>query len=101
MAHKFRATADKGGAKPKPTASKATIKAVNAALAERGHNTFLVKGGDYFFFRGAEVNSWLDRTVQVPRVGDMTVDQWVAAFQNLKKKNAEIERAGKRTATPK
>jgi hypothetical protein len=80
----------------KKDAPRATIRNVNDALAARGYEATLVKGGDYFFFRGGEANGWLDRTIRVPRVGDLTVDEWVRAYQDLKKKNAEIERAGRR-----
>jgi hypothetical protein len=76
-------------------AARVTVNAVNAALAERGHEAILVRSGGYFLFRGAEVNDWLDRTVQVPRVGDLSIAGWVQAFRDLKKKNAEIRRAGR------
>ena len=77
--------------------SRVTLKSVNDALAERGYDAMLVKGGGYFFFRGAEPNAWLDRTVPVARVSDLTLQQWVRAFQQLKQKNAEIRRAGSRS----
>ena len=38
---------------------------------------------------------WLDRTVQVARVSDLSVEDWVKAYQDLKRKNAEIARVGK------
>lgn len=75
--------------------SRVTLRVVNAALAARGINGVLVKADRYFFFRGAEANSWLDRTVQVARVSDLSVEDWVKAYQELKRKNAEIARVGK------
>ena len=58
----------------------------------------LVKAAGYFFFRGGEANAWLDRTVRVPRVGDLTIGEWVRAYQALKKKNAEIARSARVSA---
>jgi hypothetical protein len=55
----------------------------------------LVKGDGYFYFRGGEAADWLDRTVRVATLGSLTLDQWVQAFQDLRRKNAEIRRAGK------
>jgi hypothetical protein len=75
-----------------------TVKAINQELAKRDIEAMLVNGGGYFFFRGPAVNSWLDRTVQVAKVSDLTLDQWVQVFKDLKRKNEEIARfsAGKR-----
>jgi hypothetical protein len=39
---------------------------------------------------------WLDRTVQVSKISDLTLDQWLSAFKDLKRKNQEIARAGGR-----
>jgi hypothetical protein len=72
-----------------------TLKAINAELAKRGHHATLVNGDGYFNFRGGEAVDWLDRTVRVPTLSSLSVDQWVKAFQDLKKKNAEIQHAGK------
>jgi hypothetical protein len=47
----------------------------------------------YFYFFGGEAAIWLDRTVQVPRVSSLTLEQWIAEFKTLKKRNAEILRA--------
>jgi hypothetical protein len=80
--------------KSKPT-SRVTVSAVNAALAERGHEAILARAGGYFLFRGPDANDWLDRTVQLRRVGDLSVAEWVQAFRDLKQKNAEIQRAGR------
>jgi hypothetical protein len=63
-------------------------------LAKRGVEAMLVNGGGYFFFRRPAVNSWLDRTVQVGDVSDLTLDQWLQLFKDLKRKNEEIARLG-------
>jgi hypothetical protein len=83
--------------KPQPAKTRTTVRAVNEALAARGHKAMLFKGGgDYFFFRGEDVNSWLDRTVRVARIGDLSVREWVRALQDLRKKNEAIRREGAR-----
>jgi hypothetical protein len=55
----------------------------------------LVNGDGYFYFRGGEAANWLDKTVRVPTLSSLTLDQWLKAFQDLKKKNAEILRAAR------
>jgi hypothetical protein len=72
-----------------------TLKALNAELAKRGQRAMLVSGDGYFYFRGGEAADWLDRTVRVPTLSSLTVEEWVQAFQDLKKKNAAIQRVAK------
>jgi hypothetical protein len=67
-----------------------TLKAINAELAKRGHTALLENGNGYFYFVGGEAAGWLDRTVQVPKVSSLTLDQWVEEFDKLKKLNAEV-----------
>jgi hypothetical protein len=74
-----------------------TINAVNQELAQRDVQATLANGGGYFFFRGPDVNAWLDRTVQVSKISDLSVDDWLKAFSDLKRKNEEIARVGKST----
>ena len=78
-----------------------TLKAINAELAKRGHQAMLEKGDGYFYFRGGEAVDWLDRTVTVPTVSSLTLDQWMQAFRDLQKKNAEIRQSGKPAGRPK
>ena len=78
-----------------------TVRAVNDELAKRGHKAMLVQGDGYFYFRGGEAADWLDRTVTVRTLSSLTLDQWVQAFRDLKKRNAEIQRAGKAPNPPK
>ena len=72
-----------------------TLKAVNAELARRGIDAMLVAGDGYFYFRGGEAADWLDKTVSVPTLSSLTLNDWVKAFQELKKRNAEIRRSAK------
>ena len=57
-------------------------------------------GNGYFFFLGLEPANWLDKTVKVPKVSSLTLEQWVAEYERLKKLNEEILRgkAGSETA---
>ena len=71
-----------------------TTKAVKQELAKRGIVATLANGGGYFLFRGTAVSFWLDRTVQVTKVSDLTLERWLQAFRDLKRKNEEIVRAG-------
>jgi hypothetical protein len=64
-----------------------TLKSINSELAKRGHNTLLQKGSGYFYFRGGD---WLDRTVRVPKVSSLTLEQRVGKFERLRKLNAQI-----------
>jgi hypothetical protein len=72
-----------------------TIKAINAELEKRGHDAQLEKAGDYFYFLAGETTDWLDRTVRVPKVSSLTLDQWVEEFEKLKNRNADIFGAAK------
>jgi len=67
-----------------------TAKAIHDELQRAGHDVHVEKGDGYFYFWGGEVNSWLDRTVKVPTLGSLTVEQWVAEFDRLKKLNQEF-----------
>jgi hypothetical protein len=73
-----------------------TLKAINDELARRGKLERLAKGGGYFFFHFGEAAGWLDRTVQVPTVNSLTLEQWMDEFQRLRKMNQEIMRAGQK-----
>lgn len=78
-----------------------TLKAINAELAKHGHTTRLEKAGPYFYFFGGEAADWLDRTVQVPKISSLTLDQWIEEFGKVKKRNAEIFPAPKAKTTAK
>jgi hypothetical protein len=70
-----------------------TLKEINSELAKRGHNTLLQKGSGYFYFRGGEAGGWLDKTVRVPKVSSLTLEQWLGEFERLRKLNGEIMKA--------
>jgi len=72
-----------------------TLKTINDELARRGATTRLAKAAGYFYFQFGEAADWLDRTVRVPTVGSMTLEQWLGEYDRLKKLNQEIMRGGK------
>jgi len=78
-----------------------TVKTVNAELAKRGQVARLAKGPGYFYFQFGEAADWLDKTVNVPTINSLTLEQWLGEFERLKKLNAELFRlakAGKKVA---
>ena len=60
-----------------------TLKSINDRLAELGHKASLEKGASYFYLSGGEATDWLDRTVKVPILSGLTLDQWVEALAVL------------------
>jgi hypothetical protein len=68
-------------------------------ICKKGVSATVVNGGGYSLVRGPAVNSWLDPTVQVAKVSDLTLEQWLEGFKDLKRKNEQITRTG--TAKPK
>ena len=69
-----------------------TLKTINSEMMKRGHNARLEKASGYFYFKGGDATAWIDRTVAVPAVNSLTLDQWMEEFVRLKNLNAEIER---------
>ena len=70
-----------------------TVKAINEELAKRGSGARLEKGDGYFYFSGGEATDWLDRTVNAHSLSSLSLDQWMAEFDRLRKLNKEILRA--------
>lgn len=69
-----------------------TARAITADLNRLGHEARLESGDRYFYFLGLEPAGWLDKTVKVPKVSSLTLEQWVAEYERLKKLNEEILR---------
>ena len=87
--------------------ARVTVPAVNTELAQRGIQAILYKERGYFMFRGPDVTEWLNRTVQADKVSDLSMEQWLAAYDDLKRQNAAIlkktpspRRGQTRKATP-
>jgi hypothetical protein len=70
------------------------MRAVNAELARVGHRARLEKASGYFCFFGGEATDWIDRTVQVAKISDLTLEQWIGEFVRLKRINADLTRPG-------
>jgi hypothetical protein len=77
-----------------------TLKTVNKELASLGTKAELAKGAGYFLFRGGEAEEWIDRTVRVPTVGSLTLEQWLNEYRRLKTLNGDMLNAA-RHAPPK
>lgn len=43
----------------------------------------LVKGPGYFCFEGTPTDDWIDHTVEVPFLSNMTCDQWLRTFKAM------------------
>jgi len=70
-----------------------TVKVINEELAKRASGTRLEKGDGYFYFSGGEATEWLDRTVNAHSLSSLSLDQWMAEFDRLRKLNRDILRA--------
>src|SRR5580704_18111321 len=67
-----------------------TLKAINDELKQLGNDVDIEKGEGYFYFWKGDANNWLDRTVNVPKVSSLTLEQWIGEFERLKKFNQEM-----------
>jgi len=77
-----------------------TLKTVNEKLPELGTKAELAKGAGSFLFRGGEADDWIDRTVTVPMIGSLTLEQWLNEYKRLKTLNDDVMKAAKQ-ASPK
>jgi len=81
-----------------------TLKSINDELAKRAYTARLAKAASgYFYFESREAADWLDRTINVPTVNSLTLAEWMAEFERLKKVNAESVgggTGGKQTQKP-
>jgi hypothetical protein len=67
-----------------------TLKAINAELAKWGVR--LKRGKGYFRFVGGEAANWVATTLNVPKVNSLTLEQWLAEFERLRKLNTKMGR---------
>lgn len=68
-----------------------SLKNINAELAKRGHRAMLAKGDGYFYFWSGEAADWLDRTVRVPTLSSLSLEEWMKHFLELRKTNRAIQ----------
>jgi len=67
-----------------------TLRKINDELKRLGRQEQLEIGDGYFYFWAGDTANWLDRTVKVPKVNSLTLEQWIEEYDKLKKLNAEI-----------
>ena len=72
-----------------------TLKAINEELGKRGYTARLAKTARYFYFQFGEAAYWLDRTVNVPTVSSLTLQEWIQEFELLKRLNRGRGKSGK------
>jgi hypothetical protein len=79
--------------------NRVTRKLINEALRARGRDESLYPGEGYFYFGGGDAVHWLSSSVMVKRISDLTLDQWLAKFDELlereKKLRAQMTSASK------
>ena len=63
--------------------SRTTLRNVNAALLRAGLRAELVRGAGYFYFAGPDMERAHTTSVMTPRLGSMTVEQWVEECRRL------------------
>ena len=61
-----------------------SLKAINSELERLGSHALLAKGDGYFYFWDGEAADWLDRTVRVPTLQSLTLEQWIEQFRLLR-----------------
>jgi hypothetical protein len=59
------------------TGMRISLKAINSELERGGAQAGLTRGDGYFYFWGGEATDWLDRTVRVPTLQSLTLEQWI------------------------
>jgi hypothetical protein len=68
-----------------------SLRVIKSELERLGARAVLAKGDGYFYFEGGEAADWLDRTVRVPTLHSLALDQRVQEFQTLREQNQQME----------
>lgn len=68
-----------------------TAETIHDELQRLGHDARLEKGDGYFYFAGPTTTDWLHRIVKAPALSSLTLEQWLAEFNQLAKLNQEIQ----------
>ena len=76
----------------KPKSNRVTRKMVNDKLRERGRDESLRPGDGHFYFGGGEAVNWLANSVQVERLSDLTLKQWLNEFEKLRKLDKKLHK---------
>jgi hypothetical protein len=75
-----------------------SLKAINAELAKHQFSARLGKGDGFFYVWSGEASEWLDRTMRVPRLRSLTLEQWVEELRKLREKNRQLMRSTQKSA---
>lgn len=68
-----------------------TIAAINQAIANKGGKEILVKGNGYFYFSDGDAPDWQSSAVYVYRLNDLTLEQWIAEWENKRNEHHKQE----------
>jgi hypothetical protein len=83
---------------PERTTKPVTRKMVNDALRARGRDESLYPGDGYFFFGGGDAVHWLSSSVMVKRISDLTLEQWLAKFEESSERDKKLTKQMTRIA---
>ena len=75
-----------------------TLARVKKELTQNDTDALLARGTGYFYFWSGEAADWLDRTVQVERINDLSLDEWLVRFHELRRKNQQNHGSGEARA---
>jgi hypothetical protein len=67
-----------------------TRKTTNDALRARGRDESLYPGDGYFFFGGGDAVHGLSSSVMVKKISDLTLDEWLAEFDQLVERDRKL-----------
>jgi hypothetical protein len=65
---------------------------INEALRARSRDESLYPGEGYFFFGGGDAVHWLSSSVMVKRLSDLTLEQWLAKFDELLERDQKLRK---------
>jgi hypothetical protein len=78
--------------KAKSSTNRVTRKMINDALRKRGRDESLRAGDGYFYFGGGEAVNWITNSVQVERVSNLTLEEWLEEFDKLLKLDKKLHK---------
>jgi len=71
------------------------LKVINDELARLGFTAELAKGSGCFYFRCGEAHDWIEPTVAVRTINQLTLKQWIEEFRRLRALNEQMMRSAK------
>lgn len=67
-----------------------SLRVINDELERIGADAVLARGDGNFYFWGGEATDWLDRTVRVPSLHSLTLEEWIERYRDLREKNRKF-----------